>query len=839
MKVHAVTVRGGGLPSAVQGVGHGRVRGPHPDVSKRILLRSLPPVLGVGVLALGYGPALAADASADTLSVIVVTANKYRQNIQDVPVSDTVLTSDLLSRANIHDFTGLAGAVPSLTVTAPSQPANNSINIRGIGTYAFSVAAEPSVAVYVDGVPEPYTATAFAALSDVREVEVLNGPQTTLFGKSTTAGLVNITTNDPTDIFTGKLSGLITNDHEENGTLTLSGPLTDRLKARITATYDDYRGPVYDVPERRWVDGHHDDVVRGKLVWSPAESWTVTLEPWYTRVNSTCCEGVLTELSPGATFSKSKLPQSVVLDGVVPGPDNRDAIDDVTGVGDSRDTGAGLTIVHPLGKVTLTSVTSYDRYTQDNLQDTDDTAFDFSTLVPGAPPGGDANGGTFDIRFLTEDLRLTSAPTTALNYVAGLFYSHDDGKQSFVRGSNTLGTLGINPATGKLNTSLPPSLIGTAYAAYTDDATDDNVALYGQTTYQFARHWFATAGLRFNHEHTAYRFNDLGNDLSYGEPACSTATQTPALHDHTCNSDNSETGKFALQFKPLDNLMTYVSYSRGYKGMAYDLTSALTTLSPVATGADKGLPQADVIASDQPVPPETVDDVEVGFKSTLFDDHVRWDVAVFDEVFHDLQAQTRDPYTQLNRLNSIPRVTSRGLESDLNAQAGRLSFDSDVIYDRAVMDEFTNAPCFPDQTAALGCVGGLQDLSGKPMPNAPMWKVTGSARYEIPFAGYRYGAFLETAYRWQSRVLYDLKQDPGSVQEAYGIIDLSVGVDAFDHWTAAVFVNNAFNRNYSDYSGTMGAFNISPYAAPYTDAILSTPGRDSQRYYGFKFSLNF
>lgn len=798
-------------------------------------------LFGAGALSLGSGAALAADPAAgpQALGEIVVTANKYVQNIQDVAASDTVLTSDQLSRANVTDFTSLTTAVPSLTVTAESQPANNSINIRGIGTFAFSVAAEPSVAVYVDGIPQPYTATAFSALSDVKEVEVLNGPQTTLFGKSTTAGLVNITTNDPTDTFKGSLNGLVTNDHEEDGTLILSGPLTDRLKGRIAATYDDYRGTAFDVSERRWIDGNHNDVFRAKLAWAVAENWTVTLEPWYTRVNSTCCQGVLAYLSPGATFSKLGLPQSVVLDGVVPGPDNRSAIFDTTAVGNSRDIGTGVTIVHPLGDVTLTSVTSYDRYTLDNIQDTDDTAFNFAPYVPGAPPGGSANGGGFDIHFVTEELRLTSAPAAALNYVVGLFYSHTDGKASFVRGSNDLGTYGVNPATGKLNTSLSPSLISTTYAAYTDDATDQNVALYGQTTYEFVRHWFATGGLRFNHEDSAYQFNDLGNHLSYGEPACSLATHTAGLYANTCDSNNSETGKFALEFRPIPALMTYISYSRGYKGAAYDLTSALTTLTPLKSGVYAGDPQADVIASQQPVPPETVDDYELGFKATLFHDHLLWDVALFDEVFHDFQAQTRDPNTNLNRLNSIPRVTTRGIESDLNTRVGRLTFDNDLIYDEAVMHDFTNAPCFTDQTAALGCIDNFQNLSGKPMPNAPKWKVTGSARYDIPFSNYNYGTFVETTYRWQSRVLYDLKQDPNSVQSAYGIVDLSAGITAYDHWTVAAFADNLFNRNYFDYLATEGAFNITPYGKAVTNAITGAPGRDSQRYWGMKFSLYF
>ena len=117
--------------------------------------------------------------------------------------------------------------------------------------------------------------------------------------------------------------------------------------------------------------------------------------------------------------------------------------------------------------------------------------------------------------------------------------------------------------------------------------------------------------------------------------------------------------------------MTFATYSRGYKGLAYDLTSTLTTRTPVATGPLAGRPLADAIAANQPVPPETVDSYEVGFKSSFFDDRLIWNVTAFYMIFEGFQAQSRDQVLNQNLLNSIGKVTSRGVETEVAARFGR------------------------------------------------------------------------------------------------------------------------------------------------------------------------
>src|SRR5262249_17771951 len=142
-------------------------------------------------------------------------------------------TAKALDRADVRDFDDLIRIVPDLTITKTTQPANNSINIRGVGTYAYSIATEASTAVVVDDVPQAFQAEGFNAITDAAQVEVLRGPQSTLFGKSASAGVINITTQAPTNVMSVGARGMVTDDLEARVNAFISGPINDQLKFRV------------------------------------------------------------------------------------------------------------------------------------------------------------------------------------------------------------------------------------------------------------------------------------------------------------------------------------------------------------------------------------------------------------------------------------------------------------------------------------------------------------------------------------------------------------------------------------------------------------------------------
>lgn len=770
-------------------------------------------------------------AESSVVEEVIVTAGKRLENIQDVPASVLVVTDVTLERANIRDFDDIVKVAPSVTITKTSQPANNSINIRGIGTYAYSIATEPSVAVVIDDVPQSFQAAAFSALVDVQQVEVLRGPQNTLFGKSASAGVVNITTQPVTDEFTARVDAMTTDDHEYRVQATVSGPITDTLKFRLAANNSDYRGNVRNLTTGSWLNGQEDTTMRGKLVWTPNEDWTVSLSPYYTKTDASCCTGAFYYLSPGATTGAAatgagRIPQSQFLGGITPGSNNRSLRMDIDAQGDAEDYGAGLKIVRDLGGFSLASISSYDHYQLDDRQDTDGTDIDFSVYQPISPPGGSANGGYFDIRSKTQEFRLTS-PDQRLRYVTGLYFSDTSSERYFVRGSNTLDDYNVSPTPSLTPANLPTSN-STTYSRYLSTARATNYALFGQGNYGLTDNLDFLAGLRVNHEEIEYTFYDLGNGVTFGNPRCSTTTPSGTPIE-TCSDDTSVTGRAGFQYRFTPDFMTFATFSRGYKGMAYDLTSTLTVRSPVA-----GRPLADVIASNQPVDPETVNAYELGFKGTFFDSTVMWNVTAFYMDFSGFQAQSRDQALNQNLLNSIGKVTSRGVETEIAARFGYLTLNGGGAYNRAIMEDFPNASCFPRQTVAEGCVANVQDLSGKPLFNAPKWNFNMNAQYDWPLSGSSLTPFVTAGYRWQSEVVFNLLQDPDSVQGDYGIANLGGGLRT-DRWRLTAFVNNVFEKSYALTMGRESNVNL-PVGG---NAIGWKPARDSERYFGVRASVNF
>ncbi len=777
-----------------------------------------------------------ASAESQVVEEVIVTAGKRLENIQDVPASVLVVTEATLERANIRDFDDIVKVAPSVTITKTSQPANNSINIRGIGTYAYSIATEPSVAVVVDDVPQSFQAAAFSALVDVQQVEVLRGPQNTLFGKSASAGVVNITTQPVTDEFTARVDAMTTDDNEYRVSATVSGPITDSLKFRLAANNSDYRGNIKNLTTGNWLNGQEDTTFRGKLVWTPNEDWTVMLSPYYTKTDASCCTGAFYFLSPGATTGGAatgagRIPQSQFLNGITPGPNNRSMRMDVEAQGDAEDYGTGLKIVRDLSGFSLASISSYEHYQLDDRQDTDGTDINFALYQPISPPGGSANGGYFDIRAKTQEFRLTS-PDDRLRYVAGLYFSDTKSERYFVRGSNTLDDYNVSPTPSLTPGNLPTSN-STTYSRYLSTARATNYALFGQGNYGLTDRLDVLAGLRVNREEIEYTFYDLGNSVTYGSPRCSTTTPSGTPIE-TCNDDTSVTGRAGFQYRFTPDFMTFVTFSRGYKGMAYDLTSTLTVRSPVANGPNAGRPLADVIASNQPVRPETVNSYELGFKGTFLDSQLIWNATAFYMDFSGFQAQSRDQALNQNLLNSIGKVTSRGVESEISARFGDLTLNGGAAYIRAIMEDFPSASCFPRQTAAEGCVGNVQDLSGKPLFNAPKWNANFNAQYDFPLSGSALTPFVSAGYRWQSEVVFNLLQDPDSVQGDYGIANLGAGLRT-DRWKLTGFVNNVFDKSYALTKGRESNVNI-PVGG---NAVGWKPARDSERYFGVRASVNF
>jgi len=457
----------------------------------------------------------------------------------------------------------------------------------------------------------------------------------------------------------------------------------------------------------------------------------------------------------------------------------------------------------------------------DDYQDTDNTDVDILPflLLPNGQPTGMHGGlyqyGFFDVKSTTQEFRLTSPDKGALRYVAGLWY-------------------GKNDLTRELTKAPLIQSYGTSYGA---DAWNTSKAIYGQGTWDFRPDTSLIVGARYNDEDTGYNFR------RYTVPP-----QAFATTEFYTKSDNdkSSTYKLGLEHRLNKDAMFYAMASTGHKGKAYDLTSGFTA----ATAA---LPA---------VAPETARSYELGWKQSLWDNRAMFSVALFRTNFRHFQQSSSffdDDGTFRTGLNSIGGLRTQGLEVEGSVRVTRaLQLNGSVAYTEATIQSFENGPCYNVINAAgtagtpgPGCAQNpafnntfVQNLAGKTLPNAPKVKVNLGGQYDLMLPSASFNGFIAGTTRYQSRTQFSLNQDPGTIQGAYSISNLSFGVkDKQDRYKFTFLVNNVFDKRYATGLNNAIANGTWSPKAPNTPIAVNTtewmPPRDFQRYYGARLDMTF
>ena len=726
------------------------------------------------------------------LTTVTVTAQKREESAQDIPVAVSVLDEDALENLDVKGFEDVARVSPSLSIETGDEPSNSTIRMRGIGTAAYSIAAEPSVAVVVDGVPLMVTAQAFSNLQDIQRIEVLKGPQGTLFGKNASAGVVSIVTQDPTDEFEAKLGLRATDDEEFKGNISLSGPISDTLSYRLNAYAIDREGYLNNLEDGSKLGGEESHGFRGKLLWRPTDALDVNLILDMARRDSS--SGLpfiaLPANDPGREL-------------IVAGPDSLDVqLDSPNGFETENDMGV-VKLDYSFDDFVLTSVSSYQRYSQSDILDSDNSAEPIAQnpfLNPtGAPPGtpniesvSDRESTSF-----SQELRLTTTGSGPLQYMIGAWYSDVEHERSFDR--------------------CCFRFLLTDFDAV---ATNESMALFGQGSYEFARETFFDFGLRLNREEISV---DFTNQLA-----------TPSVNYTGSDSEDAITGKVALRHFLDNGAMIYGAVSTGYKGKAYDVSSSFTA-------AD----------AESPVDSESSISYEAGFKGTTDDGTFRYDVVAFLTDFEDYQAQGAVPQPAGDvefSLNNVGELQTKGVEANFNWQATdslRLDFSGALV--DAKIEAFPFADCYFGQTEAEGCnviidtnndgvpEAIVQDLAGADLNNSPDFKFNVGAFFEQEVPNMPFDWFLQGNYQWQDDVNFDLFGAPTNKQDAYGIANVSVGISEPDgRYRLSLFVNNLFDELY--YS------RIDDTTNRRDDGQLQIAVqrlRDSRRYAGVKMDFTF
>ncbi len=661
---------------------------------------------------------------------------------------------------------------------------------------------------------------------DVQRIEILKGPQSTLFGKSAIAGAIYITTKPISGPMQGQAMTLFTSDHEQRYAVSYGGEVSEKFGFRIAASDNDFPGNVNNLTTGDKVNGSKGKSFMAKLSWHPTANIDVDVSPRWNKTTNNCCVLVLTSFTPiaGALLSNiAQLPATTLLNGITPGPHNRDIRNDAFTGQDSTNKGGGLkaTYSFPNG-AQLASITSFDKYDANDNRDQD--FVDVPTLLyyplaNGRPAGVNAGYiqyGTFNVDSRTQELRLVSPDAGPIRYVAGLWYAKNTIDRHFIRGYN--------------------GIVLTTPTQYFTSTYNINKAIYGQATWDFATDWSVLAGLRLNREESGYSFTT-------GAPPPGDFVPT-ATFGSKGNTEDATTGKLSLQRQINPDVMVYAMGATGYKGLAYDLTSSLNAAT----------------AAQQPVKSETSRTAEIGFKGNFLRNRMTLNLAAFTTRFRDYQ-QNSGGYlpgttTYVTRLNSVGGVQTRGFEMDLFAlPVPQLLLNLSAAYTKATITSFPNAPCYNVAGSPNGGFNAecrlrdpafgnqnVQDLAGGRMPNAPLWKVSFGGQYDINLPGLPIDAFVTGAVRYQSDVLTNLNQDPTLAAPAYTIVNMGLGLrDKADRYRVVFFVNNLFDKHYANTGFTgLGSWSArAPNPVVNVTTTTWTPARDAFRYFGIRLDVKF
>jgi iron complex outermembrane receptor protein len=734
-----------------------------------------------------------ASSSAVDSDEIVVTAQKREQNLQDVPVAVSVVTSAALESTGGSQFSDLARVSPALTMTRGDQPGNNQVYLRGVGTFAFSIGVEPSVLTVIDDVAVGLQAQSFGDLADIDRVEVLRGPQSTLFGKAASAGVISVHTLMPTREFTGRFDGLVTDDHEYRVSAGVSGPVSDSLLFRVTGTLGRFAGLSRNLATGNRINGNDFESVRARLLWEPTDNFSAMLTGYYTNSRNNCCTAAVFAIPSltGGFFGNPSLQVSQIFRGITVDGNNSDVRLDVEPEASIKDRGASLKLDWEFGDYTLTSISAASHYQLADFTDFDNTDLNVRTAFGQPTPGSFTQNGTFEARTLSQEIRLTSPGDGPFEYVVGAYFAANDFTRTFRRDAAPI-----------------------QVRNWRGQTSSDVAAAFAQGSYALSDQFKLLGGIRFNHEVIRYNYTNYVTGQFFPRDAVGLPGSA---------SDDALTGRVGVQFEPTDDLTLFATWSTGYKGQAFDLTSSFNA----------------AIAATQPIQPETVENWEAGLRARLLDRRIQFNLTAFRATFSNYQQQSVDPVQPLVFvLTNVGSVRSQGIETELSIRAtDTLRLSGTLAYVDAQILSFPVAQCYPGQTVATGCLaagGGLpsrQDLAGARLNNAPEWKGNIAADFTLPVGDNELA--MNLSYAFQSKVNYTLAQDPATVQSAYGILNGSIGFgDSDDVWRVTLFARNLLDRQY--YA------NIANQRQSFGQNILTgTLPRDFRRQFGLRVSLRY
>jgi iron complex outermembrane receptor protein len=755
---------------------------------------------------LSAAPAMAqetADAASDDGAApaeIVVTAQKRAERLQSVPIAITAISGTKIAEQGGINLETAQTLIPSLNIQKSGTTLNQSIYMRGVGTATFSIAAEPSVSTVVDGVVYARAGEAFSDLVDIERIEILRGPQGTLFGKNASAGAINIITKRPGTEFGGTAEASYFSKSEFRGRVALDLPLSETVRTRVTGFYGEYDGNISNIAPGvdSKVNGYKHYGLRGTVVADISPTTTLTVIGDWRKADDDCCAQLIGTVGTGLAFQILPAPL---------GAESRTVNQNL--VTSTKETSWGISaqLDTEVGTHSLTSITAYRDWKNTEIRDGD--------WLPQAYIGLNQlhDSGPQTAKTFSQEVRIASPTGQMFEYLLGGYYSHAENDRVFTRQGIVCSALTAPaPATATPCTSplAAPSRFPVGVAPH--GARFNNFALFGNATINLTEAFRVIGGLRYTidklsvyHSRTATGLDVNGS----GTPVNTGGVNTSFGPFSSKIKTENLSGRAGLQYDFSRAVMAYATYTRGYKGPGYNM---FFNLGPTTTPV---------------VEAETSNAFEFGLKNTLFGGRATLNLAAFYTKFNNFQANNPDVAggVVISRFTNAGKVSTRGVEADFNAVlVGGLTLTGGIAYTDAHVDKFKVVPG-----------GNPADIipDGTPLLFAPKWKGTLGADYRTTVSD-GYDLFLGAQYSGQTKQLSIFSpvaslRTLGTI-DGYSLVNLSAGFGASDDsWKLSVQVRNVFDKAYVAHKESGGPGGSIRYQIP----------RDADRYFGITGRVNF
>jgi iron complex outermembrane receptor protein len=716
---------------------------------------------------------------------VTVTARRRTERAQDVPAPISVVRGDDLKANLIAQVQDLQQALPS-TNAAFQQPRVSSVAVRGIGSNPANEGLEGSVGIIIDNVVQGRPGMLAIDLVDLDQIDLLRGPQGTLFGKNTTAGVLNLTTKKPTFMPERSIE-LSAGQRGYRQTLaTISGPLGETLAGRlsVSTTHDD--GWLRNVHDGKDYNGVAREGLRGQLLFKPNDSFDLRLIADYNQEDDTQGTLVPYGFGPAAAGKLTWQAAAAAALGLPAGsqPINTDATShrvDFDGAqqvivyqgGVSAE--ANWRLVNGFNITSITAARTWDfRPNNDN------------DLTPASALAG---GYTVKHRQFSQELRLASPVGAKFDYVVGAFYYHQHIADDFLL------QLGPKADALLLNNTAGLGLVDNTTALSHGKGTTDSYALFGQGNWHINERLDFTGGLRATFESKdghVYREALAGGRALSSYSAAARAAVAATRHSiggaydsgalHVSGRAPSALATVSYKFTP--DLLGYATVSHGEKsgGIAISGVGAAPTLG----------------AGSLTITPEKANNVELGIKSGWLNKRLLVNINYYQTRVHDYQtnAYVPGPVAPVLILTNAGDVKSQGVELDIKARPLRgLGLKFAGSYNDAHYTRFANAPV----SAELAATGATKaDLSGRPVVGAPKWILNPGGRYDWRLNDDT-AQYVVANFSWRSSAEGYIDDSRYARIRPYGLLNLSTGWQfgaGKARWDVSLWVRNALDKRY-------------------------------------------